>query len=355
MDMRSGLFLVVLGFVSACDDDDDDDGGKSPSESGTPDDDSTGGDGSGGGMNPEDPEPECMNDADCDSGMMCSGGQCMDTYWVVGGDGAVIRVAADGAALPHPALPTDMAAIECVGATEAWAVGDAGMMVQTTDAGASWHVVATGTSAALRDVEGDHAATVTAVGDDGTWIVLRDGATWPIVGATGDLEGVAMGGSGLLAVGRDGAVWSAEPEAAIAVQVAALDGPARAIDLAHDAGTAVAVGDAGALWWSTDGVAWTRREIGRTADLHGVQVARDGRAAIAVGDGIVVHIDADGVRALDLGDAALRDIHLDSNGAGAAVGLDGVIASTTDGEAFTVLRIGDADLFGVDALGSVHW
>jgi photosystem II stability/assembly factor-like uncharacterized protein len=347
------MVVAALLVTSGCDDDDggDDDGGMTMSTTNPTGDDPTGDD-------PTGDAPECTIDTDCADGEMCQGGSCVDMFWAVGGDGSVIRVAGDGTAQPHPSMNASLAAIECVGTTDAWIVGDAGFVAQTTDGGASWIEVASGTRKPLRDVEGDHGATVTAVGVDGTWIVSEGAGFRAIVGARGDLEGVALGAAGILAIGGDGTVWAAEPSAALAVEIADVSGQPLAIDLAHDVQRGVIVGRAGGLWWSDDGVSWTARASGTRLDLHAVQIARDGRAAIAVGDtGVVVHIDPSQTRVVSLqDDLDLRDVHLDVRGHGAAVGRDGVIALTHDaGLTFDVFRTGTAPLVGVDALGPVHW
>ncbi len=341
----------LAGFVPGCDDDDDGTSSGSatsddaPStESGGPDDGTT-------------TQPECTEIADCGSGQMCSDGTCEDMFWVVGDEGTVIRVGAGGQAEPHPSLPQDVAAIECIGTTEAWLVGGSGLVARTIDAGATWVIVDSPTTADLRDVEGDHGDVITAVGVDGTWIISRAGVMSSILGATGELRGVAMGTAGMLAVGEGGAVWAAEPGADVATQTAELDGAPWAIDLAHHATTGIAVGQSGAVWWSDDGTAWTRRDVDVVTDLHAVQIAGDGRGAIAVGDdGVVLHLDATSSRIVRVDDHALRAVHLDIHGAGAAVGLGGVVASTVDfGGTFAVHVVSEHDLRGVDSLGPTHW
>lgn len=353
-----GATAVALALTSACDDDDggDDDGGMTmsttnPTGSDPPAEESTGDD-------PPDDEPECMSNNDCAEGEMCQGGSCVDMFWAIGGDGSVLRVAGDGAAEPHPPMDAGLAAIECVGLTDAWVVGDAGFVAQTIDGGTSWTEVVSGTQAALRDVEGDHGATVTAIGVDGTWIVSEGAGFRLVAGARGDLEGVALGAAGMLAVASDGTVWAAEPSAAVAVAIADVEGQPLAIDLAHDVQRGVIVGRAGGLWWSDDGVSWTARATGTRLDLHAVQIARDGRAAIAVGDsGVVVHVDQAQTSVLSLDvDLDLRDVHLDVRGHGAVVGDAGLVALTQDaGRTFDVFRVGASDLVGVDALGPAHW
>jgi photosystem II stability/assembly factor-like uncharacterized protein len=278
-------------------------------------------------------------------------------FWVVGDDGAVIGIGDNGDAAEHPRLPGDLTAIECVGPTDAWAVGAGGLVAQTIDGGTSWQMLPWPATADLRDIEADESGTVATVGDSGTWIMLHRGAIRAVTGALGDLEGIGFGPGGVLAVGRDGRLWAADLETAIATPVEALDGAASAIDLAHDTTIGVVVGPGGAVWWSDDATAWTRRDAGTLVDLYGVQVARGGHAAIAVGDeGTVLHIDADAIERVDVGDHALRDIHLDAWGKGAAVGRDGVVAATSDGgRTFAIWQPTTSHLLGVDAVGSTHW
>lgn len=343
---------ICLLLTLACDDDDDDDDDPSTTMTGQPDDDD-----SSSSTSSAEPEPECVNDGDCDSGMMCSGGECIDMFWVVGDDGAVIGVAENGGAAEHPRLPADLAAIECVGPTDAWAVGAGGLVAQTIDGGTSWATLPWPAAADLRDIEADESGTVATVGDAGTWIVLHRGAIRAVTGADGDLEGIGFGPSGVLAVGRDGRLWTADLESASATHVGTLDGEASAIDLAHETTIGVVVGPRGAVWWSDDATTWSRRDAGTQIDLYAVQVARGGHAAIAVGDdGTVLHIDADAIERVDIGDHALRDIHLDAWGKGAAVGRDGIVAATGDGgRTFAIHHPTTSHLFGVDAVGSTHW
>jgi photosystem II stability/assembly factor-like uncharacterized protein len=348
--------LLGLALVFCCDDGDDDDDDDDPSTTmtGQPDD---GDDDGTGSTSTAEPEPECVSDSDCGSGMMCSGGECIDMFWIVGDDGVVIGVAENGDAVEHPPLPAALSAIECVGPSDAWAVGEAGLVAQTIDGGTSWAQLPWPATADLRDIEADEHGTVATVGDAGTWLVLHRGAIRAVSGAEGDLEGIGFGPSGVLAVGRDGRLWRADLDAAQATQVDALDGAASAIDLAHDTTIGVVVGPEGAVWWSDDASSWTRRDAGTHVDLHAVQVARGGHAAIAVGDdGTVVHIEATRIEIVDIGDAALRDIHLDAAGNGAAVGRDGIVAATSDGgRTFAIWRLTTKHLLGVDAVGSVHW
>ena len=337
------LIGLLCGASIACD---DDDGSTSTSTSPGM---TTGG------------NPQCSNDSDCGTGQMCSGGACVDASWVVGGDGAVLRVGGDGSSESHEPLAPGLFAIECNGEAEAWVVGAAGHVARTTDGGAHWSTVATGVHADLHDVEADHGVMVSAVGTDGAWLVIDDAGMRSIDGATGSLAGVAMGAAGLLAIADDGTVWSAEPAAGLAVAVAALPGTPRALDLAHDVARGVAVGRGGALWWSDDGVQWRALDSGTEHDLHAVQIARDGRGAIAVGaSGTVVRVDlaADApiITHVELATGDLRDIHLDWQGHGAAVGDDGIVALTDDaGLTFELVHTSRSDLVGVDALGPEHW
>lgn len=348
---RSGVLAILVGalaLTSGCDDDDDGDDGDDGKPMSTTD------------PSGDEPEPECTNNGDCADGEMCSSGSCVDMFWAVGGDGSVLRVAADGTVEPHPALGTGLRAIECNGATDAWVVGTAGFVAHTTDGGASWAEVTSGVGSELRDVEADHGATVTAVGVDGAWIVADGAGFRSIIGARGDLEGVGLGAAGMLAIGSDGTVWAAEPSAALAVAVAEVTLLPTAIDLAHDVPRGVIVGRAGTLLWSEDGVSWTARASGTRLDLHAVQIARDGHAAIAVGDaGVVVYVDATSTNLVRVEPAEttdLRDIHLDARGHGAAVGKSGVVALTRDaGRTFEVFQASASDLVGVDALGPWHW
>jgi photosystem II stability/assembly factor-like uncharacterized protein len=158
-------------------------------------------------------------------------------------------------------------------------------------------------------------------------------------------------------VAREGTVWRADPPSAVALPLSEVGHALHAVAVAHEAPHAVVVGDAGAMSWSVDGgVSWSRVDLGTTADLHAVALAHDGSAAIAVGDGgTVVRIAEDGASVTRPTSADLRDVHLDGDGRGAAVGIGAVVTTTDAGLGFAPLPGIAADLLGVDALGPDHW
>ena len=90
------------------------------------------------------------------------------------------------------------------------AVGDQGAILRTTDAGATWTQVSSGTNAALTGVSFADASTGIAVGSAGAMVRTTDaGATWtqlPSV-ATAALTGVSLSGDGSgTAVGASGTI-----------------------------------------------------------------------------------------------------------------------------------------------------
>ena len=66
--------------------------------------------------------------------------------------------------------------------SSAWAVGDAGTLLRSTDGGASWTSVATGATGTLRAVRFRDASAGWAVGDGGTVLYSANGgASWTLL------------------------------------------------------------------------------------------------------------------------------------------------------------------------------
>ena len=135
--------------------------------------------------------------------------------------------------------------VSAVDANTAWAVGDTGTILHTTDAGTTW-TAQSGTTNDLRDVSAVDANTAFAVGFTGTILHTTDaGTTW-----TTQTSGTTIA---LLAVS------------------------------AVDANTAFVVGDGGTILHTTNaGTTWTTQTSGTTNLLVGVS-AVDANTAWAIG------------------------------------------------------------------------
>jgi photosystem II stability/assembly factor-like uncharacterized protein len=100
--------------------------------------------------------------------------------WAVGQGGIILRTTDGGATwTPHPQGSTQtLYAIDAVDASTAWAVGEAGTILKTTDGGATWTPQASGTGAALNGISAVSTTTAWAVGAGGVILKSEDGSTW---------------------------------------------------------------------------------------------------------------------------------------------------------------------------------
>ena len=147
--------------------------------------------------------------------------------------------------------------------TSAWAAGDGGLILVSTDGGATWNARhAAGVTETLRALHFPTAARGWAVGDAGRVVATADsGATWAPqaapAGTTASLRAVrfapdaahgwAVGdGATILATANGGTSWTAQPAPA------GVDATLRGVDVV-DPTTAWAVGDRGTVLRTTDG------------------------------------------------------------------------------------------------------
>lgn len=307
----------------------------------------------------------CMSDAECPTDYTCKAGECVydPSFWVIGEDGAVLRVNTSGEATPHPfAGAVDLRAIACHGSAHAWIVGDGGFAAHTGDGGHHWEPIDLGVTADLLAVEIDHEHAVWIAGADGALVRsdLHGAEPAVIAGASGTLRGVGVRGDGglVIAVGEDGTIWRGD--AAGVTAAATLGAPLRGAFVTPSGEHAAVVGDGGLLALSASaGLEWELSSGTGDSDLHAVQVASDGSIVIAAGDhGTIVRIEGGELRRFTAGAADLRALHVDAAGHGAAVGRGGALLITGDaGRSFAAMDLGElaaADLLGVDALGDEH-
>ena len=233
--------------------------------------------------------------------------------------------------------------IALVDADRAWAVGERGAILHTTDKGASWTTQAA--PAATGDLDAVQAVTansVWAVGEGGT-LLHHDGSAWtrvPVTGVTAALHGLdifdathgwAVGDAGTVLF-WDGSSWSQRnvPQLTAALRgvhfVSAVKGWA-----VGDGGTIVSTSDGGATWNAQSAPVGTPR-------LHSVFFT-GANAGAAVGDGGTILATADGGatwerRAMSGVSSALRAVRFESAGQnGWAAGHDATLVATTDGGA----------------------
>lgn len=283
------------------------------------------------------------------------------SFWVVGEQGAMLRVDHHGEASTYPLDATgDLRAIACRGREHAVAVGEHGLLVVTFDGGARWERAALAQPSELRAVALAGGDIGYVVGDG---VVLRslDGSrTWDALAvAPADWTAVtttAAGTTAWLTAGDE--LWRLRDESLERVHVAG----ARLAGVAVTPGGdhLVAVGEAGLVLRSPDGgETWTPELVATTRDLHAVRIAGDASLVIAVGAaGTVVRLGSDDASVQQLLDPALslRALHL-SQTHGHAVGDDGVVFATHDhGLTWEPIAIGhEVDLLGLDDLhGEPH-
>jgi photosystem II stability/assembly factor-like uncharacterized protein len=281
--------------------------------------------------------------------------------WVVGEDGAMIRLNHDGEASTYPLDVTeDLRAIACKGADQAVAVGEAGLVVVTFDGGAAWDRVDDGEGHELRAVALSAGPTGYIVGDGVILRSLDDSRTWERLDVAAhdwtSVSTTAAGRTAWLTAGDE--IWRLEDAALERMYTAS--GPLAAVAVTPDGDHAVAVGEAGLLIRSDDGGAqWTPELVDTTRDLHAVRIAGDASLVLAVGEaGVVVRAGEDDIAVAELLDPALslRAIHLSRTHAH-AVGDHGVMMATHDqGLNWDPIDLGlEVDLLGLDDLhGEPH-
>jgi photosystem II stability/assembly factor-like uncharacterized protein len=130
--------------------------------------------------------------------------------WAAGVNGLVARTV-DGAT--WTTVPTnvrsDLWAVRFVSAERGWIVGDAGVVLTTSDGGATWSSCASGVSGALHGLATTSATLAVAVGEAGAIVRTTDGKTWSPVqtGSSDRLNSIATAdGVTFWAVGDNGVV-----------------------------------------------------------------------------------------------------------------------------------------------------
>ena len=180
------------------------------------------------------------------------------------------------------------------------AVGEQGSILRTTDAGATWTRISSGTAARLSGVSFADANTGIAVGDQGAILRTVDGgSTWTPQpsGTTNVLWGVSF----------------------------------------TDAGTGTVVGDAGTILRTTDGGAtWSRQSSGTADRLNGVSFTSANTGTIVGANGTILRTVDGGVTWKPQSSGTrnwLYGVSFISANTGFVVGDGGVILRTTNGGA----------------------
>jgi photosystem II stability/assembly factor-like uncharacterized protein len=213
---------------------------------------------------------------DAQAGQLCSGANGTGWCWA--------HPSPQGNFLKGVASPTT---------AEQVVVGDAGTILRTSDTGANWAPVASGTTQNLESIAFSDLRTGVAVGAGGTLLRTTDvGRSWAPVasGTTQNLFRVAFSGSVGLAVGANGTVLRSSDTGATWQPVASnTTSDLHGVAFASSA-VAIAVGADGVFRSADSGLSWMRLP-GTALDLQGVAFS-DGSHGVAVGDrGIARTID----------------------------------------------------------------
>lgn len=292
------------------------------------------------------------------------GGGGGGTGWLVGTDGMMLNVQADGSTTGYnTATQASLNAIACRGGDEAWVVGSQGTVLHTTDAGATWHPQTVPTTADLRALATQDAGPVFVAGN-GVFLTSADaGASWIALGdgkANFRSIAAAQAGETVLAVAEDGSLWSYE--GGQLVQRGSFAG-ARAVAVTPDGQTAVLVGNHLISRSADGGRTWSAASGADSAaySYDDVRISDEGEA-LAVGTaGAVAHIPATGTASVQLlGTADLHTIHLaepdeHASSVGYTAGEGGQVWITKDGGS-TWAKGPNAGqtVLGVDEIGEGH-
>ena len=264
--------------------------------------------------------------------------------WAVGGGGVILSTTDAGATWGRR-LPTTftLRGVWFTSATEGWAAGYSGTVLHTLDGGSKWtRLTSTASSENLMDVHFATRDTGWVVGSGGLILATTDrGATWRKTYLGGfTLNGVQFAGTrDGWAVGDNGNILGTHDRGLSWFIVPSVTGQTLKGLWRRDAETAVAVGALGVVARTTvtpDSVAWTLGNVGNAYQLEGVCLADDlnGFAVGLNGPGAVLHT-ADGGESLTPQVAnsqfRLRGVFFLDTRRGWAVGDNGTIRHTTSG------------------------
>ena len=264
-----------------------------------------------------------ITSADCNIVWGSSNDSAMLRMYQADGYGDALQSATGGTwAAQNSTTATHLRDIDAVSEQVAWAVGDGGTVLRTTDGGSTWVVRNAGVAVALRGVKAIDANTAYVVGDAtaGAGVFTRTtdgGTTWSAPAATGS-------NSYLYGIERTDAthMW--------------------------------AVGDLGRIRFSSDdGATWTAQTSNTAQPLFRVR-AVDSNTLWAIGwNGTVLHTTDGGTTWIAQTNIAgitgvLRDVRvIDANNVWIA-GLTGIIARTTNGGgSWTGMTSGTTDYYGI--------
>lgn len=280
---------------------------------------------------------------------------------MVGQSGEMVAIGKDGEPALRPRLSSaNLNGLSSIDDLTAWAVGDDGLILHTTDGGHAWAPQASLVTEHLWSVSFASHVRGAAAGAHGTLLWTDDGGVhWQLVGVGLDLSlravRLSSHSGAAVAVGDRGTVlWSKDGGRSFSVLPQLAAESLYAVDIADDGSFAVAVGSSGAAYQITEAGArplpWDSQ--GRT--LHGVRLLPDQESAIAVGErGLLLRgwfIRGAATLLSSKTGVDLLAIAVSERGDVVAVGKAGVAISSPDGERFEVMPTPTtSDLRAVDA------
>jgi photosystem II stability/assembly factor-like uncharacterized protein len=253
---------------------------------------------------------------------------------------------------------TDLHGIACRYSGEAWVVGNAGTLLYTSDAGATWTPQAVPTKADLRTLATQDFGPVFIAGN-GTFLMTKDtGKTWTElsdgVAAFRSLA-AAQDGQTVLALSDDGGLWAYDGALTRKTTLAGM----RAISVSPDGQLAIAAGN-GMMRSQDGGATWTALQVDPSIAFDDVRIDEDGNAVAVGAGGAIANIDSFGaVSVQHVGTAALHTVHIadaaDADPVGFAGGDGGQILVTHDnGLTWSLGAKLGGTIFGVDQIGDGH-
>jgi photosystem II stability/assembly factor-like uncharacterized protein len=284
-----------------------------------------------------------------------------------------VRIRVDGTARDSMRVGPAFRHVSFGSSTTGYAVGDTGNIIKTTNNGAAWSALTSGTVRNLRGVHFPSANTGYSVGDSGTMIKTTNGAAWTTVttGTTQNLNATYHSGStNGWAVGNAGTIIMTTNGTSCFAQAS---GTSQALNAVHfsNGNSGAAVGGAGTIVRTTDGGDnWAVQASGTSQNLNGVFMTAT-TVGYAVGDGGTIRKTRDGGAnwsARTSGTTAnLNEVFFTTATSGYIVGDGGVVLTTSDsGATWTPRSSGttqnlygiswttdDADAVAVGGTGSV--
>ena len=228
--------------------------------------------------------------------------------------------------------------------TVRFAVGEAGIILNTTDAGASWSQQGSGVIKNLNGVTFSGTSDGCAVGDSGTATATTDGSTWTpaaSVPTTAKLNAVDGGrvveSFSFWAVGSGGTILQSFDCSNWNVQTSGTTKNLNGVSFCHcNSADVWAVGDYGHIFATTDGFTWSPETSGVSQGLESVFFV-DSQTGWAVGRrGVIIHTVDGGTtwtKQVSGTTLSLDGVAFSDSQHGYVVGANGLILATVNGGA----------------------